>query len=74
VYAITYINENSFSVTSAAPATTSGNVSVYTNIYVELDTFNTVGLPVKIPNEGIYCSNGIFVGVGSSVTATVLYG
>ena len=74
VYAITYINANSFSVTSAAPATTSGNVSIYTNIYVELDTFNTIGLPVKIPNEGIYCSNGIFVGVGSSVTATVTYG
>ena len=74
VYAITYINANSFSVTSAAPATTSGNVDIYTNIYVEIDTFNTVGLPVKIPGEGIYCSNGIFVGVGSSVTATVTYG
>jgi hypothetical protein len=47
---------------------------MYTNIYVELDTFNTVGLPVKIPGEGIYCPNGIFVGVGSSVTATVFYG
>ena len=74
MYAITYINANSFSVTSAVSATTSGNVDIYTNIYVEIDTFNNVGLPVKIPGEGIYCSNGIFVGVGSSVTATVTYG
>jgi hypothetical protein len=47
---------------------------MYTNIYVELDTFNTVGLPVPVPGEGIYCPNGIFVGLGSSVTATVFYG
>jgi hypothetical protein len=73
-YAITYINANSFSVTSPVSTSTSGNVNIYTNIYVELDTYNNVGLPVKIPGEGIYCSNGIFVGVGSSVTATVTYG
>jgi hypothetical protein len=61
-------------VTSPVSTSTSGNVNIYTNIYVELDTYNNVGLPVKIPGEGIYCSNGIFVGVGSSVTATVTYG
>jgi len=27
-----------------------------------------------IPGEGIYCPNGIFVGCGSTVTATVFYG
>jgi hypothetical protein len=47
---------------------------MYSSIALEIDTFNTVGLPVLIPGEGIYCPNGIFVGCGSSVTATVFYG
>jgi len=73
-YAITYINANSFSVTSPVSTSTSGNVSIYTNIYVEVDTYNTIGLSMPVPGEGVYCPNGIFVGLGSSVTATVLYG
>jgi hypothetical protein len=74
VYTITYINANSFSVTSAASASTSGDVNVYPDLYVEIDTFTTVGLPIKIPGEGIYCKNGFFVGVGASVTCSVFYG
>ena len=65
---------NTFTVTSATTGSATGTVTMYTNIYVELDTFNTIGLPVLIPGEGINCPNGIFVGVGSSVTATVYYG
>jgi len=74
MYDITYINANSFSVTSAASASTSGNVNIYTGIYMELDTYSTVGLSVLIPGEGIYCKNGIFFGCGPSVTAMVYYG
>jgi hypothetical protein len=33
-----------------------------------------VGLPVLIPGEGILMPNGVFAGVGSSVTMTVYYG
>jgi hypothetical protein len=74
MYEVSNVSTNTFTVTSATSGTASGTVTMYTNIYVELDTFNTVGLPVPIPGEGIYCPNGIFVGVGSSVTATVIYG
>ena len=74
VYEVSNVTTNTFTVTSATSGSATGTVTMYTNIYVELDTFNTVGLPVKIPGEGIYCPNGIFVGVGSSVTATVIYG
>lgn len=74
VYAVTVTNANVFTVTSAVSATTSGNATVYTRLFLELDTFSTVGLPIRIPGEGIYCPNGFFVGLGSSVTATVYYG
>jgi hypothetical protein len=74
VYTVSNVTTNTFTVTSATSGAATGTVTMYTNIYVEFDTFNTVGLPVKIPGEGIYCPNGIFVGVGSSVTATVIYG
>jgi hypothetical protein len=74
VYEVSNVTTNTFTVTSVTSGAATGTVTMYTNIYVELDTFNTVGLPVKIPGEGIYCPNGIYVGVGSSVTATVIYG
>ena len=74
VYEVSNVTTNTFTVTSATSGSATGTVTMYTNIYVELDTFNTIGLPVKIPGEGIYCPNGIFVGVGASVTATVIFG
>ena len=74
VYEVSNVTTNTFTVTSVTSGSATGTVTMYTTIYVELDTFNTVGLPVKIPGEGIYCPNGIFVGLGASVTATVIYG
>jgi len=75
VYTITKTNANVFTVTTAASSTiATSNVTFYSVLLVELDTYNILGLPIKIPGEGIYCPNGMFVGVGSSVTATVFYG
>lgn len=74
MYSITFINANSFSVTTANSVSTSGNVSVYPDVYMELQTFSTVGLSVSIPGQGILFPNGIFFGVGPSVTALVYYG
>jgi hypothetical protein len=74
VYAITKTNANVFTVTTAANTATSGDVTFYSSILLELNTYNVIGLPVLIPGEGIYCKNGMFVGVGGSVTATVFYG
>jgi hypothetical protein len=73
VFEVTVTNANVFTVTSTT-ASTSGNVTMYTTLLMELDTFNTVGLPIQIPGEGIYCPNGIYVGLGNSVTATIYYG
>lgn len=73
-YEITRTGDNTFTCADVATTTTSGNVTAYSSIALEIDTFNTVGLPILIPGEGIYCPNGIFVGCGSSVTATVFYG
>ena len=73
VFEVTVTHANVFTVTSTT-ASTSGNVTMYTTILLEVDTFTTVGLPIEIPGEGIYCPNGIYVGLGSSVTATVFYG
>ena len=74
VYDVSNATQNTFTVTSATSGTANGTVDVYTHLYLELDTYNTIGLPVKIPGEGILCENGIFVGVGSNVTATIFYG
>lgn len=74
VYTVTKTGDNTFTCADVATTTTSGNVTAYSSIALEIDTFNTVGLPILIPGEGIYCPNGIFVGCGSSVTATVFYG
>ena len=74
VYSITYIDNNSFSVSAIPNQTASGNVNAYGDLLVELDTFSTVGLPIKIPGEGILCPNGFFVGTGPSVTTSVFYG
>ena len=73
-YEITKTGDNTFTCADVATTTTSGNVTAYSSIAMEVDIFNTVGLPILIPGEGIYCPNGIFVGCGSSVTATVFYG
>lgn len=74
MYDITYIDANSFSVTTANTVSTSGNVNVYPDVYMELDTYSTVGLPVMLPGQGILFPNGIFFGCGPSVTALVYYG
>ena len=73
-YTITKTGDDTFTCADVATTTTSGNVTAYSSIALEIDTFNTIGLPVLIPGQGIYCPNGIFVGCGSSVTATVFYG
>lgn len=74
VYEVANVTTNTFTVVSVTSGTANGTVTMYTDIYLEVDTYNTIGLPVLIPGEGINCPNGIFVGVGSSVTATVIYG
>lgn len=76
MYVVTVTGLNTFTVQSLTTGAASGICSIFTlaNIFLEIDTFSTVGLPVLIPGEGIRCPNGIYVVLGSSVTATLYYG
>jgi hypothetical protein len=74
IYAVSNAAQNTFTVTSVTSGTANGTVDVYTQLYLEVDTYSTVGLPIKVPGEGILCENGIFVGLGANVTATIFYG
>jgi hypothetical protein len=73
-YNITYVDVDTFTITSAVSATTTGDCGIYGKIYAEIDTYSTVGLSVPIPGQGIWCKGGLFMGVGPSVTATIFYG
>jgi hypothetical protein len=76
MYVVTVTGDTTFTVQSLTTGVASGTCTIFTedNIFLEIDTFSTVGLPVLIPGEGIRCPNGIYVVLGSSVTATLYYG
>lgn len=74
VYTVSNVATNTFEVTSATSGVASGTVTMYTKLLVEIDTYNTVDLPIRLPGQGILCENGIYVGLGASVTATIFYG
>jgi len=74
VFEVTKLTDDTFTVTTVATSTTSGNVTMYPTVLLEIDTYSTVGIPILIPGEGILCRNGIFVGLGGTVTGTIYYG
>ena len=74
MYEVSNVATNTFTVTSVTSGVASGTVTMYTVIYAEFDTYQTVGFPIFVPGEGILCDNGIYVGLGPSVTATIFYG
>jgi len=74
VYEVSNVTTNTFTVTSATSGVASGTVTMYTSILAEFDTYQTVSIPIKIPGEGILCENGIYIGMGPSVTSTIVYG
>jgi len=73
VYVVANVTTNTFTVTTAS-LTTSGNVTVYSDVLMEVDCFNAVSFNVVIPGEGILATDGIYVGVPTNVSATVFYG
>jgi hypothetical protein len=73
VYVVANVSANTFTVTTAS-LTTSGNVSVYSDVLMEIDCFNATAFNVLIPGEGILANDGIYVGVPANVSATVFYG
>ena len=73
VYVVTVTTANQFEVTTAS-LTTSGNVTMYSDILLEIDTFNATAFNVLIPGEGILAQDGIYVGLVANVSASVIYG
>ena len=63
-----------FTITTAV-LTTSGNVSVYTDILTEVDCSTATSFYALIPGEGVRAKTGIYVFLPSaSVTSTIFYG
>ena len=73
VYTVAGVTANTFTVTTAS-LTTSGNVTIYGEVLMEVDCYNPTSFTVNIPGDGIVAANGIYVGLPTSVSATVFYG
>jgi hypothetical protein len=73
-YTVANVTTNTFTVTVAS-ATTSGNVTMYPDILVEIDCSNGTAFYTLIPGEGVLAPNGIFVGIPNvAITTTLFYG
>jgi hypothetical protein len=73
-FTVSNVATNTFTVTVAS-ATTSGNVTMYAVVLVELDCSSATAFYTLIPGEGILAEQGIYVGLPSAtVTTTLFYG
>lgn len=72
-YSVATANSSTFTVT-AGSASTSGNVSVYSSILLEVDTTNATTFSFTCPGDGIVAESGLYIGLPASVTATAFYG
>ena len=75
MYVVTAVTIDTFTVTTGT-LTTSGDVTVYNQILVELDCSTATSFYTLIPGEGIMALDGIYVGLpaASVVTSTIFYG
>lgn len=73
VYTVTVTGDNTFTVTTTS-LTTSGNVTMYADILLEVDSYNPTAFTVVIPGEGILAEQGIYCGLPANVTTTIFYG
>jgi hypothetical protein len=65
---------NTFTVTVANSGATSGSVTVYNDVLLQLDASNQTGYSVPIPGEGILAHTGIRLFLGANTHITVFYG
>lgn len=73
-YTVANVTQNTFEVTTAS-LTTSGDVTLYPNILLELDCSSGTSFYTLIPGEGILAQGGLFCLLPStSVTMTIFYG
>ena len=73
-YTVSNVTTNTFTITTAS-LTTSGNVTLYPNVLVELDCSSGTSFYTLIPGEGVLATGGLFCLLPStSVTMTIFYG
>jgi hypothetical protein len=73
-YVVSNVTTNTFTITTAT-LTTSGNVTMYPNVLIEIDCSSGTSFYTLIPGEGILAQEGLFVLLPStSVTMTIFYG
>lgn len=73
-YTVSNVTTNTFTVTTGT-LTTSGNVTLYPNVLMELDCSTGTSFYTLIPGEGILATEGLFILLPStSVTMTIFYG
>jgi hypothetical protein len=73
-YVVANVTTNTFTVTTAS-LTTSGDVTMYPKVLVELDCSTGTAFYTLIPGEGILAAGGLFCLLPSTnVTMTVFYG
>jgi len=73
-YVVANVTTNTFTVTTAS-LTTSGNVTMYPKVLVELDSSSGTAYYTLIPGEGILATGGLFCLLPSTnVSMTIFYG
>jgi hypothetical protein len=73
-YTVANVTTNTFTVTTGT-LTTSGNVTLYSNLLTELDCSTGTTFYTLIPGEGILAQEGLFILLPSTtVTMTIFYG
>jgi hypothetical protein len=73
-YEVSNVTTNTFTVTTAS-LTTSGDVTMYPKVLVELDCSSGTAFYTLIPGEGILATGGLFILLPSvNVSMTIFYG
>jgi hypothetical protein len=74
-YYITYVDANTFTVTTVASTSTSGNVTMYATVLAEFDCSTGTSFYTLIPGEGVIAPNGIYTFIPvTTITTTIFYG
>ena len=74
-YTVTVVDANTFTVTTVASTSTSGNVTMYATILTELDCSTGTSFYTLLPGEGIIAQTGIYTFIPvATITTTIFYG
>ena len=73
-YQVTVVDGNTFTVTVADTGATSGAVTVWIDVLLQVDASNQTAYSVPIPGEGVLAKNGIRIFLAADMHATIFYG